>query len=127
MGESAVSASKLCFIQKGGYKKMDTLSYIMHHPGLILLIYLVIINLFGFIQMGIDKAKAKHGSRRISERALFLTAIIGGSIGSLLGMNVFRHKTKHWYFTVGMPVILVLQILLFLIFGTPLGSLIFKK
>lgn len=78
----------------------------------ILLVYLIIINLIGFANMGIDKRKAIQHKYRISEKALFLTALIGGSIGSILGMQLFRHKTKHWYFVLGMPAILVLQILL---------------
>ena len=88
--------------------------------------YLVLVNLIGFAAMGMDKAKAKAKAReeekareagrppkyksRIRERTLFLWAIIGGSIGSILGMYAFRHKTKHWYFRIGMPVILLLQI-----------------
>jgi len=78
---------------------------------LILLIYLAAVNLFGLIIMGVDKSRAKRRKWRIPEATLFLVAIIGGSIGSILGMYLFRHKTKHWYFVVGMPVILVLQII----------------
>ena len=82
---------------------------------LIILIYLAAVNLFGLIIMGVDKSRAKRRKWRIPEATLFLVAIIGGSIGSILGMYLFRHKTKHWYFTVGMPVILVLQIIAALI------------
>ena len=78
-----------------------------------LLIYLLIINLAGFLVMFLDKQKAKKGKWRIPEKTLFLFAIIGGSIGTNLGMNLFRHKTKHWYFKFGMPLILILQIALF--------------
>ncbi len=78
---------------------------------LILLIYLAAVNLFGLIIMGVDKSRAKRRKWRIPEATLFLVAIIGGSVGSILGMYLFRHKTKHWYFVVGMPVILVLQII----------------
>lgn len=60
--------------------------------------------------MGIDKRKAKKGSFRIPEATLFSIAIIGGSIGSILGMFLFRHKTKHWYFVIGLPVIFALQL-----------------
>lgn len=77
-----------------------------------ILIYLLVINLAGFLSMMLDKQKAKKDKWRIPERTLFLFAILGGSIGSILGMRVFRHKTKHWYFVVGMPLILVLQIAL---------------
>jgi len=62
--------------------------------------------------MGIDKNKAKKNKWRIKEKTLFFCSIIGGSIGTLLGMYFFRHKTQHWYFVLGMPVILILQIAL---------------
>lgn len=68
------------------------------------------INIFAFAFMGIDKAKAKKNKRRIPEKTLFLFAIIGGSIGSIAGMQVFRHKTKHMSFVIGMPAILILQL-----------------
>ena len=74
--------------------------------------YFVIMNIIGFALMGIDKYKAKKRAFRIPEATLFIFAIIGGSIGSILGMHIFRHKTRHWYFVYGMPVILVLQIIL---------------
>jgi len=74
--------------------------------------YLIIVNICGFASMGIDKKKARLHQWRISEATLFLFAIIGGSIGSILGMQVFRHKTKHWYFKWGMPAILIIQIAL---------------
>ena len=77
-----------------------------------LLIYLLIINLIGFFAMLIDKHKAKKGKWRIPEKTLFLFALLGGSLGTTLGMNTFRHKTKHWYFKFGMPLILILQIAL---------------
>ena len=81
------------------------------------LLYLVILNIAGFISMGIDKAKAKKHAWRIPEKTLFLIAILGGSLGSILGMQVFRHKTKHIQFVVGIPLILVVQIgLVYLIF-----------
>ena len=74
------------------------------------LIYLAVVNLVGFCIMGIDKLKAKRHAWRIPEAALFAVAIFGGSIGSIIGMYTFRHKTKHMSFVIGMPVILVLQI-----------------
>lgn len=77
-----------------------------------LVIYLVIINIAAFASMGIDKAKAKKKAWRIPEKTLFLLAIIGGSLGSIIGMQTFRHKTKHWYFKWGMPAIFVLQVAL---------------
>lgn len=73
--------------------------------------YLLLANLLGFCLMGIDKARAKKGAWRISEKTLFGVALFGGSVGSILGMQTFRHKTKHWYFVIGMPAILLLHIL----------------
>ncbi|MBE5957040.1 MAG: DUF1294 domain-containing protein [Lachnospiraceae bacterium] len=78
----------------------------------ILLIYLVVINVAGFLLMGIDKLRAKKQVWRVPEKTLFLIAVIGGSIGTNIGMYVFRHKTKHWYFVIGMPLILIVQIAL---------------
>ena len=77
----------------------------------ILLGYLLIINIIAFALMGTDKKKAQTKAWRIPEKTLFLSAILGGSIGAIVGMQVFRHKTKHWYFKYGMPAILILQIL----------------
>lgn len=71
--------------------------------------YLVIMNLTGFFVMGIDKRRAVRHAWRISERTLFLCSILGGSVGTWAGMYVFRHKTRHWYFVIGMPLILMLQ------------------
>jgi len=74
--------------------------------------YLLLINLAGFAMMGIDKNRAKRGAWRIPEKTLFACALLGGSLGTTLGMSTFRHKTKHWYFKYGMPLILVVQVLL---------------
>ena len=76
------------------------------------IIYLIIVNLVAFALYGADKSKAKHGKWRISEKTLIGIAVIGGSVGAILGMYVFHHKTRHWYFRYGLPVILVLQIVL---------------
>lgn len=76
----------------------------------LLIIYLVIMNIIGVAVMGIDKSKAKRHAWRIPEKVLFLVSLLGGSIGTWAGMYIFRHKTKHWYFVVGMPAILILQI-----------------
>ncbi len=81
----------------------------------LIIIYLLAVNLVSFIVMGIDKKKAQKRAWRIPESTLFVLAIIGGSIGSVIGMQLFRHKTRHWYFVYGMPAILILQILLVLI------------
>ena len=66
------------------------------------LYYLLFINLFAFILMGLDKRKAKRG---IPERTLFLPVLLGGGAGGCLGMWTFHHKTKHWYFRFGFPLI----------------------
>lgn len=78
----------------------------------LLLSYFIGINLIGFAMMGIDKYKAKKRGFRIPEATLFIVAIIGGSIGSILGMYTFHHKTRHRSFVYGMPFILILQIAL---------------
>ncbi len=82
----------------------------------ILIIYLLIINIIGFVLMGIDKQRAIRGAWRISEASLFLTAFLGGALGCTLGMHRFRHKTKHWYFRFGLPAITLVQILLLFLF-----------
>ena len=73
-------------------------------------LYLLAVNAAAFCLMGTDKRRARRGTWRVSEKALFLPAILGGALGGLLGMRVFHHKTRHWYFRWGMPAILVLQI-----------------
>lgn len=73
-------------------------------------VYLLAINFIGFLSMGIDKFKAKNNFWRTKEKTLFAIAAIGGSIGSIIGMYVFRHKTKHNSFVYGMPIILGAQI-----------------
>lgn len=78
----------------------------------LIFIYLGIINLTGFFIMLIDKSRAIHHEWRVSEKTLFTISIIGGSIGMLLGMSHFRHKTKHKRFTIGIPLIIFLQLLL---------------
>ena len=81
----------------------------------IIVLYLIIVNITGFAMMGIDRQKAIKKRWRIRESTLFLIALIGGSFGSILGMRVFHHKTKHWYFVCGMPLIFILQIVMFII------------
>lgn len=76
----------------------------------LLLIYLLIINAAGFCLMLADKFKAKRNLWRIPERTLMLTALLGGSVGCLLGMYTVRHKTQHPKFTLGIPLILALQV-----------------
>ena len=77
-----------------------------------LLYYLIVINIVTFLVYGIDKWKAKKGSWRISEATLLILAVIGGSIGALLGMRVWHHKTMHKKFKYGLPLILLVQIAL---------------
>ena len=77
-----------------------------------LLYYLIVINIVTFQVYGIDKWKAKQGSWRISEATLLILAVIGGSIGALLGMRVWHHKTMHKKFKYGLPLILLVQIAL---------------
>ena len=76
----------------------------------VLIIYFLLVNLLGFYAMYTDKLRAKKRAFRVPEATLFAIAIIGGSIGCILGMYAFRHKTKHWHFVYGMPIILFLQI-----------------
>ena len=77
-----------------------------------LLYYLIVINVVTLLVYGIDKWKAKQGSWRISEATLLMLAVIGGSIGALLGMKAWRHKTQHKKFKYGLPLILIIQIIL---------------
>ena len=77
-----------------------------------IIIYLIVINIIGFLLMFLDKKKAERGAWRISEKNLFLDKLLGGGIGTISGMYVFRHKTKKLKFTLGLPVILILEIVL---------------
>ena len=74
------------------------------------LAYLAAINLVTFFVYGVDKRKARKGQWRVPEKTLFLLPLLGGSLGGILGMKAFHHKTKHWYFRWGLPAILVLQL-----------------
>lgn len=78
----------------------------------IVAVYLILANIVAFALMGTDKRRAQRCRWRIPERTLFLSAILGGSPGAILGMYLFRHKTRHIQFVVGMPVILLVQIVL---------------
>ena len=77
----------------------------------LLIVYLLLINIAAFALFGADKKRARRGDWRISEKALFLSAVLGGSLGAMIGMRFFHHKTRHWYFVIGIPAILVLQII----------------
>lgn len=81
-------------------------------------VYFLIINIIGYSLMGIDKKRAVRGAWRISEASLFTVAILGGALGCTLGMNHFRHKTKHWYFKYGMPAIFAVHVCLLLFLYT---------
>lgn len=80
--------------------------------------YLIAVNFIGFGLMAADKQRAVHHRWRIPEKTLFAAALLGGSLGCWLGMLVMRHKTRHWYFVIGMPLILAIQVVatLWLIF-----------
>lgn len=77
----------------------------------ILKYYILLMNIISLIIMGVDKSRAIRKKWRISERTLFLFAILGGSLGSLLGMQFFHHKTRHKKFVIGMPIILIVHLL----------------
>ena len=88
--------------------------------------YFLVMNILGVLVMAVDKRSAVKKKWRIPEKQLFLVSLLGGSIGTLTGMYLFRHKTKHWYFVVGMPLILIIQVAIvvylsisgkFLVFG----------
>jgi len=80
------------------------------------LVYLIIINLIGFLAMWIDKYKAKKGYWRIPEGTLIIITLLGGGIGTIAGMYKFRHKTKKLKFTVGLPTILIAEIVFIVYF-----------
>ena len=79
-----------------------------------IILYVAAVNVISFIVMGVDKRRAVKRAFRVPESTLFVLAIIGGRIRSIAGMHLFHHKTRHWYFLYGMPVILALQIILIL-------------
>ena len=77
--------------------------------GKVVLIYLLTVNAAAFLMMFLDKRFAVHGQWRIPEKTLFLLAVLGGSLGGCLAMRLFRHKTRHRSFTIGFPLLLVVQ------------------
>lgn len=81
-----------------------------------LIIYLIAINVIGFIIMFVDKQKAKKGGWRIKEITIFVITLLGGGVGTIAGMYTFRHKTKKLKFTLGLPVVLIMQIALCIYF-----------
>ena len=86
----------------------------MIHIWYAVIFYFIVINPLGLCLMGLDNSKARCHAWRISEKSLFLVSILGGSLGTWAGMYLFRHKTKHWYFVLGMPFIFILQAGLFI-------------
>lgn len=74
--------------------------------------WLLLMNLLGFILMIVDKKRAVRRGRRVPERTLFLMAVLGGALGCWAGMYLVRHKTRHWYFAVGMPLLSALHVAL---------------
>ena len=97
-------------------RKEDLEGDVMPQIHIIFICYLLFINLTAFAMMGTDKRRARKHQWRIPEKSLFLSALLGGSPGALAGMYTFHHKTKHWYFVVGMPLIVLLQLGLALYF-----------
>ena len=79
--------------------------------------YLIFINIMGLLSMYLDKYFSKNNMYRISEKSLFFIAILGGSIGSIIGMYQFRHKTKHRQFTIGLPIILFIQLIILMYYS----------
>ena len=103
-----------------------TLFAVVGNPWALLVCYLLVMNLVTFLVFGLDKWKAKRKAkneavRRVPEKTLFLLSILGGSLGALLGMKAFHHKTLHKSFRFGIPAILALQVLL------PLGWLVWSR
>lgn len=78
-----------------------------------LLIYIIVVNIAALAVMGTDKYKAQKRRDRISERSIFALGLIGGGLGVLFGMYVFRHKTRHLKFTLGIPAIVVLNVVMY--------------
>ena len=99
-----------CFKVLRKDKDMSIETFLQIIPLKYVLIYFAVINIIGFLAMLIDKEKAKRGSWRIPEKTLFMITFLGGGIGTIAGMYLFRHKTKKLKFTIGFPVILITEI-----------------
>lgn len=84
-------------------------------------IMVLVMNVLAFTLMALDKKRAKAGKWRIKEATLFLVTALFGGLGGTLGMYVFRHKTKHWYFKIGFPALLAVQVILICIGINVLG------
>ena len=90
----------------------ELLFFFQNHPRLLLPVWLALMSLVLFIVMGADKRRAKKGLWRVPEKRLFWLALLGGAAGGVLGMRVFRHKTKHWTFVWGFPALALAQLAL---------------
>lgn len=90
----------------------------------IIIIYMIVMNLIGFFVMGADKLKSRKHRRRVPERVIFTISIISGSVGVFVGMYIFRHKTRHMKFVVGIPVIIAAQIIVGILLSYKLESLL---
>ena len=77
-----------------------------------LLVLMAVMSVFLFAMMGLDKGKARRGKWRVSEKTLFIFALLGGALGGTAGMFLFRHKTKHWTFRLGFPLLAAAQLAL---------------
>ena len=89
---------------------MDTVWIMIGSPVGLVAACLIAVNIWAFALMWFDKRRSKKkGTRRVRERTLFLSALLGGGLGAFLGMWVFRHKTKHWYFVLGIPLITIAE------------------
>ena len=77
-----------------------------------LLVLMAVMSAFLFVLMGLDKGKARRGAWRVSEKTLFVFALLGGAVGGTAGMFLFRHKTRHWYFRLGFPLLAAAQLAL---------------
>lgn len=96
-----------------GYPLLAFLQYVLlgyvTDMRFMLLLFVLVMNVAAFVLMGIDKNRAKNGQWRIPEKNLFLTTALFGGLGGMLGMAFFRHKTKHWYFTWGYALLMLIQ------------------
>lgn len=88
------------------------LAQVTEKPELLFWLYLAVINAAAFATFGADKSRAKKDAWRVPEKRLFLLALLGGSLGANLGMHLFHHKTRHWYFRYGLPAIFLVQLAL---------------
>lgn len=89
-----------------------------------MLVYVAFINIFSFVVFFLDKFYAKKGKWRISEKTLLISALLGGTVGALLGMKIFRHKIRKKRFSIGIPIILITQILLITYYLLKLNNII---